>query len=474
MSNKSNCCRTHGDISSLRSVILQGTEKFELKAGADGPMVPISAGCIAVTGFWINSFGYAYVKQKLGTLHFTPNNVCKNHQRKTCTKGEGCHWVHICRELWPVILRSLHTAQSKAIHLSPALYEPPKELQPQALQSPNIAPKRAMDVHIGQASTLLPAPAPPTSFLLIPLANCSSGPAPPAFPSDTGILLLQGNSRAPFSLAPPSSPIATGSPLSASQLVYPPPTFLSQTVSVGRPNAQAPRPPQVFHSPATSTYKKPVNARNGKPPSPPLSANTRTEHQQPKLDLGPFHLTAPPATPRPNSRAPTPLESLLQAALMPSGILPDAVPSPPTPDFLARLLALSGFASPPDSPEPQETPSTRRLRRRSSAQSCQPLDLCQPATPANKRCNSDPSCSPGPSEGETSDEDRFPQTAKSGDAIGASDIWEEKMKASRGKFRNLRCGTMLGIEITKGPGDRPAFSAGRGRLLAEYAPPQMA
>lgn len=114
MAVKSNCCRTHGDIPSLRSVILQGNEKFELRAGPEGPVIPISAGCIAVTGFWVNSFGYAFVRQKAGILHFTPSNVCKKHQKKICSKGEGCHWVHICRELWPVILRSLETAQSKA------------------------------------------------------------------------------------------------------------------------------------------------------------------------------------------------------------------------------------------------------------------------------------------------------------------------------------------------------------------------
>eukprot|EP00668_Euglena_longa_P018038 GGOE01022543.1.p1 GENE.GGOE01022543.1~~GGOE01022543.1.p1 ORF type:complete len:374 (+),score=18.63 GGOE01022543.1:26-1147(+) len=130
MACKSNCCRTHGDIPSLRSVILQGNEKFELRAGPDGPVIPISAGCIAVTGFWVNSFGYAFVRQKAGTLHFTASNVCKKHQKKVCSKGEGCHWVHICRELWPVILRSLETAQSKATQVPPDFPHLPSQPKP--------------------------------------------------------------------------------------------------------------------------------------------------------------------------------------------------------------------------------------------------------------------------------------------------------------------------------------------------------
>ena len=104
MSTKTNadgCCRSHGDVPSLRSVILKGTEIFELRLGLKCPTLPVPPECIAVTGFWVSSFGYAFVKQKLGVLHFTPADVCTNHQLRKCTLGEGCHLVHACRVMWP-------------------------------------------------------------------------------------------------------------------------------------------------------------------------------------------------------------------------------------------------------------------------------------------------------------------------------------------------------------------------------------
>jgi len=117
-----------------------------------------------------------------------------------------------------------------------------------------------------------------------------------------------------------------------------------------------------------------------------------------------------------------------------------------------EVLDSSFLESPPDSPEPLcRTPSAVRKQRRRS-----------PKLGASVSCDarkySDPETSPGPSEGESSDEDQQRRAASSS-AFG--EMWQEKMKASRGKFRSLR-GALIGVQMTQGPNDRPAFAAGRG------------
>jgi hypothetical protein len=121
-----------------------------------------------------------------------------------------------------------------------------------------------------------------------------------------------------------------------------------------------------------------------------------------------------------------------------------------TEPYFQKRLDLEGCRwSPEDKPMPKKKQA--------------PSPLPKPAT---YRKNSDAGVSPGPSdEGESSDEDRTVRSRRKSVVDNVDNVWEEKMKASRGKFRGLGhgCSTLIGIQMTKGPTDEPGFGAGRGR-----------
>jgi len=281
----------------------------------------------------------------------------------------------------------------------------------QALGQPNAFDSTFAQAAVPPLWTRLPAPQPqPQPLCPQPQPQC---PQPQPMPSASAI--TRGSPMAP---PHPGTPAAAPGP-------------------VPRPAA----PPVTLSSPPGPATASEEGAA-GHPPIAIVVRRAPSPEPRARRDLLGLHGTAQPR----RRSMPTPD---LRTALTPERATRDDAPQ-------ESRTAASDVPSPVDRDEcrwsPAHAPAQTKGRRPP------PPLLWLPLTP---RRHSDAGLSPGPSdEGDSSDSEGPAPPRRS----SADDAWAEKMKASRGKFRGLRgCGTLAGIQMTKGPSDGPGFGAGRGR-----------
>ena len=337
------------------------------------------------------------------------------------------------------------------VPLSPSLAlpggPPPAPMTPAGAAPGALSPTRPAGV--GPLSPVSPAAATPGP--LSPMSGALSPGSAPAF-------MTPGT---PGPLSPGSAPgaISPGTPLALSpaKAATGP---LSPVAIQGPQSPSATRLMGPAGAPQPAPISPPQARQCGRPaPVPPLSPDLirsdvpvdhsalPRESRTPTTGSGPWDRARAlgPSTPSagtPSAKAPSPM--------FPG---PQLIPNRNALGCSPILIPAQELCPALDAQWPKPPPADRAAARES---------------PLSAAARESPLSSMGPSDGDSSDDDRVAVTPAAGDrpeTKSESDAWDVRARASRGKFKGLRGSGLLGVQMCSAPEGR-GFAAGRGRVTA--------